>query len=88
MADDPLIVAGVEVGSGLLGERARSRGIAIGDGQKLHRRMLGRDPRAQCADAPGAHDCNAEVAMLHAHASTPVKTKSLPVISFSKRAAL
>ena len=54
MADHLVVVAGVEVGAGLLGQRARARRVAVGDREKAHRRMLGGEPRAQRPDAAGA----------------------------------
>ncbi len=65
MVDDLVVAAAVEVGAGLLGQRARAGGVAIGDRQKAHRRMLGGKPRAQRADAAGADDGDADVGLFH-----------------------
>ena len=55
---------GMQVGARRLGERAGAGGIAIGDGEKSHRRMLCREPRPQRPDAPGADHGDAEITAL------------------------
>jgi hypothetical protein len=55
----------VEVGTGLLGECARARGIAVRNREKVHRRMFRRKPRAQSTDPARAYHCNDEFFTLH-----------------------
>ena len=41
----------MKLGAGFFRELARAFGIAVGDREKMHRGMLRRQGRAQCADA-------------------------------------
>ena len=64
--DHVLVAAGVTVGAGLFGERPRAARVLVGDREVTDRRMLGREPRPQCPDAPGTDDGDADIALLHA----------------------
>src|SRR5262249_57046152 len=65
VADHLVVVAAVDVGAGLGGERAGAGGIAIGNRQEPNGGMLGGKARAQRADAAGADDRNADIVLLH-----------------------
>src|SRR3990170_7645724 len=60
------IVAGVEVGAGLLGKRARACRIEIGYREKADRGVFGGKARAQGADASRSHHRDAEFFAIHA----------------------
>ena len=64
IGDDGVVVATVQVGARGLGERAGAGGIAVGDGEKAHRRMHCRKPCPQCSDAPGADHGDTQIAAL------------------------
>jgi hypothetical protein len=54
IGDRRIIVARMQVRAGGVGQLPGAGGIAVGDGEEAHRRMLGREPRPQRADPPGA----------------------------------
>ena len=58
MRDDFPVVAGADLRADLLRELLRVALDQIGDGKKIDCRVLGREPRAQCADAAGADDAD------------------------------
>jgi len=64
MADDLFVAAGVEIGAGLLRQALGARGIAVGDREEPHRRMLGGKPRPQRPDAAGADHGDPDVVVL------------------------
>jgi hypothetical protein len=55
----------MKIRAGLLGQCTRPRRILIGDCEKADRRMLRREPRAQCADPARAYDCDTQFFALH-----------------------
>ena len=65
MRDDLVVVAGMELRAGLLGQRLGARRVGVGDRDIADGRMLGRKPRAQRADPAGADHRNAEIVVLH-----------------------
>jgi hypothetical protein len=82
IGDHRIIVARMQVRAGGVGQRPGAGGIAVGDGEEAHRRMLGREPRPQRADPPGADHRDAEIAALHgvsspARAGGPSATATL-----------
>ncbi len=66
VVDHLVVAAAREIGARLLRQGARSRRVAIGDGEKAHRGMLGREPRPQGPDAAGPDHRDADVfGLLH-----------------------
>src|ERR1700730_15080614 len=69
MPNDGVVVGRVQVGASLDSKRLCAGGIAIGDRQESHRRMLGGEPCPQRPDTAGADDRDAEIAAFHCSVS-------------------
>ena len=68
VADHLVVVAGMDVGAGLLRQGARASRIAIRNREKADGRVFRGEPSAQRPDAPGADHRDADIGLLHCDA--------------------